>query len=260
MQMPYPRVAKEFAILKKKKTRNLLRIIVLVELLCVAAELFAVNYIYIRDLTESRGDALTASIAGFDTAPLATYAGDSLRKAREQIVEELDETVWTTDSVNYRTGPGTSYDSAGQLYKYASARRTGTTYNKWSRVVINDEEYYIYSDYLTTETPIILDGGQKGQYEAYAMSLFPNYGWADSEILPLIRLWNRESGWNPNSHNRSSGAHGIPQALPASKMASQGSDYYTNGYTQIRWGLGYIYGRYGSPSRAWGHLSSSGWY
>ena len=76
----------------------------------------------------------------------------------------------------------------------------------------------------------------------------------------LVKLWNRESGWNPNSHNSSSGAHGIPQSLPASKMASEGADYYTNGYTQIRWGLKYIKGRYGSPSAAWAHSQRTGWY
>ena len=53
---------------------------------------------------------------------------------------------------------------------------------------------------------------------------------------------------------------GIPQSLPASKMASEGSDYYTNGKTQIRWGLKYIKGRYGSPSKAWVHSQQKGWY
>ena len=139
-------------------------------------------------------------------------------------------------------------------------QRTGETYNNWSRVEIDGETCYIKSKYLTTESPIELDGGTKGNYEAYAITQFGQYGWGDLEIYPLIKLWNRESGWNPNSHNKSSGAHGIPQALPASKMAAFGSDYYTNGNTQIRWGLNYIYNRYGSPTNAWGHFCSSGWY
>ena len=102
--------------------------------------------------------------------------------------------------------------------------------------------------------------GIKGEYQKYALSLMPEYGWADSEMYSLIKLWDRESGWNPNAHNGSSGAHGIAQALPASKMASEGSDYYTNGNTQIRWGLGYIARRYGSPSNAWAYFCSNGWY
>lgn len=74
--------------------------------------------------------------------------------------------------------------------------------------------------------------------QSYAHDLCINtYGWSENDYQCLVKLWNRESGWNPNAHNKSSGAHGIPQSLPASKMASEGSDYYTNGKTQIRWGL-----------------------
>lgn len=98
-------------------------------------------------------------------------------------------------------------------------------------------------------------------YQAYAKDLVINtYGWSEYDFECLVKLWDKESGWDPNSHNSSSGAHGIPQSLPASKMASEGADYYTNGYTQIRWGLKYIKGRYGSPSAAWAHSQSKGWY
>ena len=97
--------------------------------------------------------------------------------------------------------------------------------------------------------------------QAYAHNLVINtYGWSEYDFDCLVKLWNRESGWNPNAHNSSSGAHGIPQSLPASKMASEGSDYYTNGETQIRWGLKYISGRYGSPANAWAHSQQTGWY
>ena len=103
--------------------------------------------------------------------------------------------------------------------------------------------------------------GSLSDYQAYAKNLVINtYGWSEYDFECLVKLWNRESGWNPNAHNKSSGAHGIPQSLPASKMASEGADYYTNGYTQIRWGLKYIQGRYGSPSAAWAHSQSKGWY
>lgn len=226
----------------------------------MAAALYFVYFTSWSHIVERRGEAIVTSMAHTDISPVAASVGPSLKKAKEQVRKEVDETVWTTDSVNYRKGPSTSYDIAGTLGIYTSVKRTGVTYNKWSRVIINDEEYYIKSKFLTTETPIITEGGQKGEYQKYALSLLGNYGWADSEIVPLINLWNRESGWNPNSHNRSSGAHGIPQALPAGKMASEGSDYYTNGRTQIRWGLGYILRTYGSPSNAWAHFCSSGWY
>jgi hypothetical protein len=86
------------------------------------------------------------------------------------------------------------------------------------------------------------------------------YGWGDDQFACLVALWDRESGWNYQAYNRSSGAGGIPQALPASKMASAGADWATNPATQIAWGLGYIAGSYGTPCGAWGHSESSGWY
>lgn len=101
----------------------------------------------------------------------------------------------------------------------------------------------------------------KEDYQAYAYDLVLNtYLWSESDYQALVNLWERESNWNANAHNKSSGAHGIPQSLPASKMSSEGSDYYTNGYTQIRWGLKYIKERYGSPSAAWQHFQNKNWY
>ena len=85
-------------------------------------------------------------------------------------------------------------------------------------------------------------------------------GWTGSEWTCLDLLWQRESGWNPSASNPSSGAYGIPQALPGSKMGSAGSDWATNPATQIEWGLGYIADRYGTPCGAWGHSESVGWY
>ncbi len=76
----------------------------------------------------------------------------------------------------------------------------------------------------------------------------------------LDKLWKKESGWNYKATNRSSGAYGIPQALPGRKMASAGSDWRTNPATQIKWGLGYIKGRYDTPCGAWGHSQDVGWY
>jgi hypothetical protein len=84
--------------------------------------------------------------------------------------------------------------------------------------------------------------------------------WGASEWPPLNSLWTRESGWRTTAKNPSSGAYGIPQALPASKMASAGADWLRNPRTQIKWGLGYIASRYGSPSAAWAHSQRTGWY
>jgi SLT domain-containing protein len=70
----------------------------------------------------------------------------------------------------------------------------------------------------------------------------------------------RESKWDVNATNPSSGAYGIPQALPGSKMATIASDWRTNPATQIIWGIEYMKDRYGSPCSAWGFKSSHGWY
>lgn len=86
------------------------------------------------------------------------------------------------------------------------------------------------------------------------------YGWSGDEWLCLDNLWSRESGWRHTAHNRSTGAYGIPQALPGDKMAAFGADWATNPDTQIRWGLAYIAGRYGTPCGAWSHFTTKRWY
>jgi hypothetical protein len=96
--------------------------------------------------------------------------------------------------------------------------------------------------------------------KATARSLLGNYGWGSGQFSCLEKLWQKESGWNYRAYNSSSGAYGIPQALPGSKMGSAGSDWKSSAATQIRWGLGYIDGRYGSPCGAWDHSTSVGWY
>ena len=99
-----------------------------------------------------------------------------------------------------------------------------------------------------------------GSAKAIAYDMVMARGWGAGEYDCLVSLWNKESGWNINAHNASSGAHGIPQALPGSKMASAGADWQTNPATQITWGLGYISGRYGTPCGAWGTSQAKGWY
>ena len=86
------------------------------------------------------------------------------------------------------------------------------------------------------------------------------FGWGPRQFKALKTLWIHESGWNHKAVNRSSGAWGIPQSLPASKMRTHGSDYRTNPETQIDWGLDYIHGRYGTPVKAWAFWQRHHWY
>lgn len=87
-----------------------------------------------------------------------------------------------------------------------------------------------------------------------------NAGFGEEQWSCLYTLWTKESGWRTTAGNTSSGAYGIPQALPATKMASFGADYLTSAQTQISWGLSYIQSRYGTPCRAFSAWQEKGWY
>jgi hypothetical protein len=96
-----------------------------------------------------------------------------------------------------------------------------------------------------------------GSYQDIAWQSLQGYGFGIQEYYYLLALWNRESGWNPAAHNASSGAHGIPQALPGSKM---GPGWESDPNVQIDWGIRYILGSYGTPCEAWNHSENNNWY
>ena len=98
-----------------------------------------------------------------------------------------------------------------------------------------------------------------GTAQGIAYDMLGQYGWGPDQMQSLVNLWNRESGWRTNA-GRVGGPYGIPQANPGRKMASAGADWATNPATQIRWGLSYIKGRYGSPDAAWANFRARGWY
>jgi hypothetical protein len=99
-----------------------------------------------------------------------------------------------------------------------------------------------------------------GTAQSIAYSMLSSFGWKSSTYFSCLNnIWTRESGWNVTAEN-ASGAYGIPQALPGSKMASAGPDWQTSATTQIKWGLGYIQGRYGDPCSAWAFWQAHGWY
>lgn len=93
-----------------------------------------------------------------------------------------------------------------------------------------------------------------------AKALLTEFGFGQDQFGCLDSLYNSESHWRVDADNPNSSAYGIPQALPGSKMASAGADWATNPVTQIRWGLGYIQGRYGTPCGAWSFKRGHGWY
>ena len=108
--------------------------------------------------------------------------------------------------------------------------------------------------YVTSSPP------DPGTAQSTAYSIMASFGFSPQTYFGCLQdIWNRESGWRYDAEN-ASGAYGIPQALPGSKMASAGADWQTDPATQIRWGLGYIKNVYGNPCSAWAFEEANGYY
>ena len=134
------------------------------------------------------------------------------------------------------------------------------TYSYTAPVVVKaDDDGDATSDSASDGTSVSVDIPSAGSAQAVAYSMVKARGWSTSEYQCLVDLWNRESGWSVTAANPS-GAYGIPQALPGSKMSTAGADWQTSARTQITWGLSYITGRYGTPCGAWAHSNAYNWY
>lgn len=130
-----------------------------------------------------------------------------------------------------------------------SDRRTSTDPAKAAALSASDSPAVAHREDMSGEDP-----------RTIAMALLPEFGFEADQFSCLDSLYLGESGWRVNADNPYSSAYGIPQALPGSKMASAGADWATNPATQIRWGLGYIQDRYGTPCGAWAFKQGHGWY
>jgi hypothetical protein len=109
--------------------------------------------------------------------------------------------------------------------------------------------------YVTSTPP------NPGTAQSIAYNLMSGFGFSPQTYFGcLVDIWNRESGWRYDAENGASGAYGIPQSLPGSKMASAGADWQTDPATQIKWGLGYIKNTYGNPCSAWAFEEANGYY
>ena len=200
---------------------------------------------------------------------------DAYTQVTEKIVEEEESIPFETITKDVSNGASSTKNKVLQegeegikkvTYKVKYQNDTEIEKNKIAEEVTKEpvnKIVQVSSNVVTSRSESTSRGkitGTVAEYQQYARERCSAYGWSDNDFSCLVSLWNRESGWNPNTRNRSSGAYGIPQALPASKMASAGSDYMTNYKTQINWGLSYISSRYGSPSSAWSYFQSNGWY
>jgi hypothetical protein len=165
--------------------------------------------------------------------------------------------------------PGTMTDPLGMALAQVSVGKAGAS-------LIHAREEVIQEDVATASftvtsapkmstlpqpaSPLVSEPApDPGSAQAIAYGLLGSYGFSTDQWGCLDDLWQEESGWRYNAENPS-GAYGIPQALPGSKMASAGPDWQTDPTTQIEWGLGYIQSTYGSPCNAWAHEEADGWY
>lgn len=138
-----------------------------------------------------------------------------------------------------------------QTYGYASTQKISYSRGGFN-IVTGDDAAAMFVEAAGAPDP--------GTAKAYALEMLISMNYGDDQYSCLVKLWERESNWRHTAKNRSSGAYGIPQSLPATKMATEGPDYLTNPETQIRWGVKYIKGRYGSPCGALAHSDKLGWY
>ncbi len=236
-------------------------------------EITSDKQIKITDKSNQEIEVAKVSESGIETT-LDTIL-DAYSQVTEKIVEEEETIPFETITKDVSDGASSTKNKVLQegvegkkkvTYKIKYQNDTEIEKNKISEEIIQEpvnKIIQVSSNVITSRSEGTTRGkitGTVAEYQEYAREACKNYGWSDGEFGALVKLWNRESGWNPNTRNSSSGAYGIPQALPASKMASAGSDYMTNYKTQIRWGLSYISSRYGSPSSAWSYFQSNGWY
>ena len=203
--------------------------------MAVVATGFAVGTGALSLSADNGSDSSTTSVA--DLGAAAADTGASLLSTGTSGQAEADADVAAAESDRSQT-PVTRSDSrakADPLKKDTLSLGAGNTMSR--------------TEDLSDEDPRVI-----------ARALLSSFGWSDDQFGCLDSLWTRESNWNPSADNPNSSAYGIPQALPGSKMASAGADWATNPVTQIKWGLGYIQDRYGSPCSAWGHSQSHGFY
>nr|WP_318243770.1 ubiquitin-like domain-containing protein [Oerskovia gallyi] len=162
------------------------------------------------------------------------------------------------------------YKDEAQTVAQEGVEGTHTVVERVTVVDGVEESREVVSDGVTAEpvAKIVVQGTKErpsgpaaaGSAREIGRQLVAARGWGGDQFQCLDRLWTKESNWNSSATNSSSGAYGIPQSLPASKMASAGADWKTNPATQITWGLNYIAGSYGTPCAAWGHSQAKNWY
>ncbi len=199
--------------------------------------------------------AAATAISAQSVAPTAARVAPTAAKTAAKM---------TSTRLNLRASNTTKSKVLTVLPKGTKVTPTSTK-GSWAKVAYKGKTGWVHTDYLkkvstksaakTTASKV----ATPSQAKAIAKKAVAKRGWSTKQYSCLVKLWSRESGWRVKAAN-SSGAYGIPQALPGSKMKSKGSDWRTSAETQISWGLSYIKGRYSNPCKALSHSDRTGWY
>jgi len=190
-----------------------------------------------RTITSKLTIALCAPV--FAVAALAASGALSATAEAQPVSSAREVSVASSDSVFSYTASDAAASSAGRLSVMTVDKKTKPKKKK--------KHHAKHHKHLTAKK--------------IAWNIMGWFHWkAKWQFKYLNWLWTRESSWNVYATNPYSGAYGIPQAVPAGKMASCGNDWRTNPKTQIRWGMRYIRSTYGSPKQAWAHEVNDGWY
>ena len=215
---------------------------------------------------QARVDATAAvtEATGLSHDQLGAYAGIADAKSRAHAEDTLTVASDTLAQVGGKVDAGALAASVASLDDYRSlpieevVELTEQTRAETAKAILAAEahdraEAESAAAFARANTP---DGARATARDLAAST----YGWGGDQYQCLDQLWQKESGWNYLAMNSSSGATGIPQALPGDKMATAGSDWATNAATQVKWGLDYISRAYGTPCSAWSHSQSVNWY
>ncbi len=180
---------------------------------------------------------IALSAPAFAVAAIAASGGPTGGAAARPISPRVAAVLATTA----RTGSAVPAGSRGSSLRAGSPENSATL--------------------LSTQATAVLRHRLGWKREIAWQMMYNRFHWRPRYQFRYVNwLWQRESSWRIYASNPYSGAYGIPQAVPGSKMASAGSNWRTSARTQIRWGLRYIRSRYGSPRRAWAHECAYGWY
>jgi hypothetical protein len=200
-------------------------------------------------------DEFVTKVAAEDTDVTTATVTEEKKIAPGEVVKK-DPTAFKGEKTVLRKG-----DSGTELVTYTVTYEDGVEVSREQAMSVvvepaTDKVVSVGTLVVPKTTP-----AQQGSNRALGKEMAASiYGWDGDQWACLDTLWAHESGWRTTAGNKSSGAYGIPQALPGSKMAKYGDDWRTNPATQIEWGLAYIKGRYGTPCGGWQHFLDHNWY